>query len=258
MKKRISILLLLVMVLTLLPMQAFAAEWPDAYNVTFRLQNGEVIYREENVPYVESVFAPRHLDIETWYCQALDMEVAAGEEVWCDFGADKEVVFVADAVLPESFTLHFVLPVGAHLDRGVRLDPENFMDFFTVPTVDGTNVTWTSKNVTLTGGQAISGQDLDLSYVWYEKEPVLYFSVANKPVEPDNFVVKFCNEDGRVISETVTDFWTFYSAIDIPEGSWKCGRTLQQISSGDYLSGDTLAIDFDWYGTTPEVVFYPN
>lgn len=258
MKKSISVLLLLVMVLTLLPVQAFAAEYPDTYNVTFQLRDGTVIRRDENVPYTESVVVPSYLEASTWYCQALDLEVATGERIWCDFGTDQEVAFVADSVLPDSFTLNFKLPNGVSVAKNVKLNPENFMDFFTVPTVDGAKVAWNCGKIALTGGQLISGQDLDLEYVWYEKNPVLNFTLSTKPVYPDSFTVKFVDDNDQVVSETVTDFWTFYSAIEIPEGNWMCYRTRQLVSSGDYISGDTLDIDFDWYGSNPEVIFYAN
>ena len=65
------------------------------------------------------------------------------------------------------------------------------MSFFTVPTVDGASVNWAADKVTLASGQMITGQDLDLDYVWYEKNPVLNFDLTSEAVYPDAFTVKF-------------------------------------------------------------------
>lgn len=133
-------LLTLVLALGLFPMSAFAASYPKAYDVSFQLKDGTVIGQYDKVSYLRSVDVPTYCDVETWYCKALDMEVSTGDTVLAeDFGMDKDVVFVADAVLPKSFTLNFRLPNGVEVDSAV-LNPKNFMKSFTVPMVDGASV----------------------------------------------------------------------------------------------------------------------
>ena len=134
----LSLLMTLVLALGLFPMAAFAAGYPKVYDVSFQLKDGTVI-AQNKVSYVSSVTVPEYRDVETWYCEALDMEVATDETVPAEFGTDKNVVFVADKVLPESFTLNFRLPNGFEAGSAV-LAPNNFMSFFTVPTVDGASV----------------------------------------------------------------------------------------------------------------------
>lgn len=252
----LSLLMTLVLALGLLPMAAFAA-YPKAYNVSFQLKDGTVIDEYDNVSYVSSVTVPTHLDVETWYCEALDMEVATGETVPADFGEDKNVVFVADRVLPESFTLNFCLPNGVEADSAV-LDPNNFMSFFTVPTVDDTSVNWAADDVTLTGGQTITGQDLDLDYVWYEKNPVLNFDVTSEAVYPDAFTVKFIDNNGQLVREQTVGARNFFTALDVPAGTWFCPRQNATVGEGDYISGQTLDLDYTWYSSHPVVEFHAN
>lgn len=252
----LSLLMTLVLALGLLPMAAFAA-YPKAYNVSFQLKDGTVIDEYDNVSYVSSVTVPTHLDVETWYCEALDMEVATGETVPADFGEDKNVVFVADRVLPESFTLNFCLPNGVEVDSAV-LAPNNFMSFFTVPMVDDTSVNWAADDVTLTGGQTITGQDLDLDYVWYEKNPVLNFDVTSEAVYPDAFTVKFIDNNGDLVREQTVGARNFFTTVTVPAGTWFCPRQNAVVGEGDYITGQTLDLDYTWYSYHPVVEFHAN
>lgn len=257
----LSLLMTLVLALGLLPMAASAASYPSypkAYDVSFQLQDGTVITEYDKVSYVKSVTVPTYRDVETWYCKALNMEVATGETVYsADFGTDKNVVFVADKVLPESFTLNFRLPNGFEAGSAV-LAPNNFMSFFTVPMVDGTSVNWAADGVTLVGGQKITGQDLDLDYVWYEKNPVLNFDLTSEAVYPDAFTVKFIDNNGQLRSEQTVDARNFFTALDVPAGMWSCPRQNAVVGKGDYISGQTLDLDYTWYGYHPVVEFYAN
>lgn len=257
----LSLLMTLVLALGLLPMAASAASYPSypkAYDVSFQLQDGTVIDERDKVSYVSSVTVPEYRDVETWYCEALDMEVATGETVLpADFGTDKNVVFVADRILPESFTLNFCLPNGFEAGSAV-LDPNNFMSFFTVPTVDGASVNWAADKVTLASGQMITGQDLDLDYVWYEKNPVLNFDLTSEAVYPDAFTVKFIDNNGQLRSEQTVNAWNFFTALDVPAGMWSCPRQNAVVSEDDYISGQTLDLDYTWYGYHPVVEFYAN
>lgn len=256
----LSLLMTLVLALGLLPMAASAASYPSypkAYDVSFQLQDGTVIDERDKVSYVSSVTVPEYRDVETWYCEALDMEVATGETVLpADFGTDKDVVFVADRILPESFTLNFCLPNGFKAGSAV-LAPNNFMSFFTVPMVDGTSVNWAADGVTLVGGQMITGQDLD-GYVWYEKNPVLNFDLTSEAVYPDAFTVKFIDGNGQLVSEQTVDARNFFTALDVPAGMWSCPRQNAVVGKGDYISGQTLDLDYTWYGYHPVVEFYAN
>ena len=254
----LSLLMTLVLALGLFPMAAFAASYPKAYDVSFQLKDGTVIAQYDKVSYLRSVDVPTYCDVETWYCKALDMEVSTGETVLAeDFGMDKDVVFVADAVLPESFTLNFRLPNGVEAGSAV-LDPENFMKFFTVPMVDGASVNWAAEGVTLAGGQKITGQDLDLDYVWYEKNPVLNFDLTSEAVYPDAFTVKFIDGNGQLVSEQTVDARNFFTAVKVPAGTWFCPRQNATVSENDYISGQTLDLDYTWYGYHPVVEFYAN
>ena len=260
MKKRtrvLSLLMTLVLVLGLFPMTASAANYPKAYDVSFQLKDGTVIAEYDEVSYVKSVTVPTYRDVETWYCKALNMEVATGETVPAEFGEDKNVVFVADSILPESFTLNFCLPNGFKAGSAV-LAPNNFMSFFTVPMVDGTSVNWAADGVTLVGGQKITGQDLDLDYVWYEKNPVLNFDLTSKAVYPDAFTVKFIDKNGQLVSEQTVNAWNFFTGLDVPAGMWSCPRQCAVVSEDDYISGQTLDLDYTWYGYHPVVEFYAN
>lgn len=250
----LSLLMTLVLALGLFPMAAFAANYPKAYDVSFQLKDGTVIAEYDEVSYVKSVTVPTYRDVETWYCEALNMEVATGETVPAEFGMDKDVVFVADAVLPKSFTLNFRLPNGVEAGSAA-LNPKNFMSFFTVPTVDGTSVNWAADGVTLAGGQMITGQDLD-GYVWYEKNPVLNFDLTSEAVYPDAFTVKFIDNNGRVESEQTVDAWNYFTAVKVPAGTWSCPRQNAIVSENDYISGQTLDLDYTWYGYHPVVEFY--
>lgn len=257
----LSLLVTLVLALGLLPMAAFAA-YPKAYNVSFQLKDGTVIDEYDNVSYVSSVTVPTHLDVKTWYCEALNMEVATGETVLpADFGEDKNVVFVADTILPESFTLNFCLPNGFKADSAV-LDPNNFMSFFTVPTVDGASVNWAADKdgvahkVTLASGQMFTGQDLDFDYDWYEKNPVLNFDLTSEAVQPDAFTVKFIDNNGQPVSEQTVGALNFFAGLTVPAGTWSCPRQGATVGEGDYISGQTLDLDYTWYGYHPVVEFH--
>lgn len=252
----LSLLMTLVLVLGLLPMAASATSLPKAYNVSFQLKDGTVIDQYNRVSYVSSVTVPTYREVETWYCKALGMEVATGETVFAeDFGKVKDVVFVADAILPESFTLNFRLPNGVEAGSAV-LSPKNFMKFFTVPMVDGASVNWAADGVTLAGGQKITGQDLDLDYVWYEKNPVLNFDLTSEAVYPDAFTVKFIDGNGQLVSEQTVNAWNYFTALRVPAGTWFCPRQDAIVSEGDYISGQTLDLDYTWYGYHPVVEFY--
>ena len=253
----LSLLMTLVLVLGLFPMTASAANYPKAYDVSFQLKDGTVIAEYDEVSYVKSVTVPTYREVETWYCEALNMEVATGETVPAEFGEDKNVVFVADPILPESFTLNFCLPNGFKAGSAV-LAPNNFMSFFTVPMVDGTSVNWAADGVTLVGGQKITGQDLDLDYVWYEKNPVLNFDLTSKAVYPDAFTVKFIDKNGQLVSEQTVNAWNFFTGLDVPAGMWSCPRQCAVVSEDDYISGQTLDLDYTWYGYHPVVEFYAN
>ena len=254
----LSLLMTLVLALGLFPMAAFAASYPKAYDVSFQLKDGTVIAQYDKVSYLRSVDVPTYCDVETWYCKALDMEVSTGETVLAeDFGMDKDVVFVADAVLPKSFTLNFRLPNGVEVDSAV-LNPKNFMKSFTVPMVDGASVNWAAEGVTLAGGQKITGQDLDLDYVWYEKNPVLNFDLTSEAVYPDAFTVKFIDGNGQLVSEQTVDARNFFTAVKVPAGTWFCPRQNAIVSENDYISGQTLDLDYTWYGYHPVVEFYAN
>lgn len=251
----LSLLMTLVLALGLFPMAAFAANYPKAYDVSFQLQDGTVIKEYDKVSYVSSVTVPEYRDVETWYCKALSMEVATDETVPADFGMDKDVVFVADRILPESFTLNFRLPNGFEAGSAV-LNPKNFMSFFTVPTVDGTSVNWAAEGVTLAGGNTITGQNLDLDYVWYEKNPVLDFDLTSEAVYPDAFTVKFIDGNGQLVSEQTVNAWNYFTAVKVPAGTWSCPRQNAIVSENDYISGQTLDLDYTWYGYHPVVEFY--
>lgn len=254
----LSLLMTLMLALGLFPMAAFAAGYPKVYDVSFQLQDGTVIDERDKVGYVSSVTVPEYRDVETWYCEALDMEVATGETVFpTDFGTDKNVVFVADKILPESFTLNFRLPNGFEAGSAV-LAPNNFMSFFTVPTVDGASVNWAADKVTLASGQMITGQDLDLDYVWYEKNPVLNFDLTSEAVYPDAFTVKFIDGNGQLVSEQTVNAWNYFTAVKVPAGTWSCPRQNAIVSENDYISGQTLDLDYTWYGYHPVVEFYAN
>lgn len=252
----LSLLMTLVLALGLLPMAAFATSYPKAYDVSFQLKDGTVIAEYDKVSYVSSVTVPTYRDVETWYCKDLNMKVTTDETVYSeDFGTDKDVVFVADAVLPKSFTLNFRLPNGVEVDSAV-LNPKNFMKSFTVPMVDGANVNWAAEGVTLASGQMITGQDLDLDYVWYEKNPVLDFDLTSEAVHPDAFTVKFIDGNGQLVSEQTVDARNFFTAVKVPAGTWSCPRQNAIVSENDYISGQTLDLDYTWYGYHPVVEFY--
>lgn len=258
----LSLLVTLVLALGLFPMAAFAASYPKAYDVSFQLKDGTVIDQYDKVSYLRSVDVPTYCDVETWYCEALGMEVRTGETVLAeDFGMDKDVVFVADTILPESFTLNFRLPNGFDAGSDV-LYPNNFMKFFTVPTVDGASVNWAADKdwvahkVTLASGQMFTGQDLDFDYDWYEKNPVLNFDLTSEAVWPDDFTVKFIDNNGQLVSEQTVNALNFYAGLKVPAGTWSCPRQNATVSEGDYISGQTLALDYTWYGYHPVVEFH--
>lgn len=252
----LSLLMTLILALGLLPMAAFAAGYPKAYDVSFQLKDGTVIKKYDKVSYVSSVDVPAYREVETWYCEALDKEVNTDETVFAqDFGMDKDVVFVADAVLPKSFTLNFYLPNDFKAGSAV-LAPTNILKLFTVPMVDGASVNWAADGVTLAGGQTITGQDLDLDYVWYEKNPVLNFDLTSEAVQPDAFTVKFIDDNGQLVKEQTMDARNFYAGLTAPAGMWFCPRQDATVSEGDYISGQTLDLDYTWYGSHPVVEFY--
>lgn len=257
----LSLLMTLVLVLGLLPVAAFAA-YPKVYDVSFQLKDGTVVEYDPNVSYVSSVTVPTYCDVENWHCEALNMNVAPGETVLpVDFGEDKNVVFVADTVLPKSFTLNFRLPNGVEVDSAV-LNPKNFMKSFTVPMVDGASVNWAADKdrvahkVTLASGQMFTGQDLDFDYDWYEKNPVLNFDLTSEAVWPDDFTVKFIDNNGREVSKQTVNALNFYAGLKVPAGMWFCPRQNATVSEGDYISGQTLALDYTWYGYHPVVEFH--
>lgn len=254
----LSLLVTLVLALGLFPMAAFAASYPKAYDVSFQLKDGTVIDQYDKVSYLRSVDVPTYCDVETWYCEALGMEVRTGETVLAeDFGMDKDVVFVADAVLPKSFTLNFRLPNGVEVDSAV-LNPKNFMKSFTVPMVDGASVDWAAEGVTLASGQMITGQDLDLDYDWYEKNPVLNFDLTSEAVYPDAFTVKFIDGNDQLVSKQTVNARDFFTILTVPAGTWFCPRQNATVGEGDYITGQTLDLDYTWYSSHPVVEFHAN
>lgn len=130
------------------------------------------------------------------------------------------------------------------------------MKSFTVPMVDGASVNWAAEGVTLASGQMITGQDLDLDYVWYEKNPVLNFDLTSEAVYPDAFTVKFIDGNGQLVSEQTVDARNFFTAVKVPAGTWSCPRQNAIVSENDYISGQTLDLDYTWYGYHPVVEFY--
>lgn len=124
--------------------------------------------------------------------------------------------------------------------------------------VDGASVNWAADGVTLAGGQMITGQDLDLDYVWYEKNPVLNFNLTSEAVYPDGFTVKFIDGNGRLVSEQTVNAWNFFTTLKVPAGMWSCPRQCAVVSNNDYISGQTLDLDYTWYGYHPVVEFYAN
>ena len=254
----LSLLMTLVLALGLLSTAASAAGYPKAYDVSFQLKDGTVIAKYDKVSYVNSVIVPTYREVETWYCKALDMEVATGKTVYSeDFGKDKNVVFVADTILPKSFTLNFCLPNGFKAGSAV-LSPKNFMSFFTVPMVDGASVNWAADGVTLAGGQKITGQDLDLNYDWYEKNPVLNFDLTSEAVYPDAFTVKFIDNNGDLVREQTVGARNFFTPVTVPAGTWFCPRQNAVVGEGDYITGQTLDLDYTWYSYHPVVEFHAN
>lgn len=262
----LSLLVTLVLALGLLPMAAFAA-YPKAYNVSFQLKDGTVVEYDPNVSYVSSVTVPTYREVETWYCKDLNMKVATGETVLpADFGEDKNVVFVADTIVPKSFTLNFRLPNGFEAGTTI-LAARDFMHLFTVPTVDGASVNWAADKdwtadkvtrVTLASGQMITGQDLDLDYDWYEKNPVLNFDLTSEAVQPKAFTVKFIDDNGQLVGKQTVDALHFFAGLTVPAGTWFCPRQGATVSEGDYISGQTLDLDYTWYGSHPVVEFHAN
>ena len=257
----LSLLVTLVLALGLLPMAAFAA-YPKAYNVSFQLKDGTVVEYDPNVSYVSSVTVPTYREVETWYCKDLNMKVATGDTVPADFGEDKNVVFVADTIVPKSFTLNFRLPNGFEAGTTI-LAARDFMHLFTVPTVDGASVNWADKvtevtEVTLASGQMITGQDLDLDYDWYEKNPVLNFDLTSEAVYPDDFTVKFIDNNGREVSKQTVNARDFFTILTVPAGTWFCPRQNATVGEGDYITGQTLDLDYTWYGSHPVVEFHAN
>ena len=96
----LSLLMTLVLALGLFPMAAFAADYPKVYDVSFQLKDGTVI-AQNKVSYVSSVDVPTYCDVETWYCKALDMEVATGETVLpADFSKDKTLFLLPTIFSP--------------------------------------------------------------------------------------------------------------------------------------------------------------
>ena len=254
----LSLLMTLILVLGLLPMTAYAASFPKTYDVSFQLKDGTVIAEYDKVSYLNSVSVPTYREVETGYCKALDMKVATNATVWVeDCGKVKDVVFVADAIFPKSFTLNFRLPNGVKAKPAV-LNPKNFMKFFTVPMVDDANVNWAADRVTLASGQRITGQDLDLDYVWYEKNPVLNFDLTSKSVYPDAFTVKFIDKNDQLVKEQTVDARNFFTCLDVPAGRWFCPRQCATVSKGDHISGQTLDLDYTWDGYHPVVEFSAN
>ena len=253
MKRIVSMMVVLMVTLMLFPVQAFASSYPNAYDVKFVAGN-EVVKTVNKVTYLESLTAPEsYKDVDTWYCKDLNMEVKNGETIYADdFGKNKDVVFEADSVLPESFKLIFALPNGKKVVK--TLDPEDFYNSFEVPDVDNANIEWTANNIVLNGNDKITGQDLDMDYTWYEKNPVLNFEITSNPVYCDSFVVKFVTNFG--VDTRVIDGWSWYQSIQIPEGTWYCDRIDETVTSGDYMSAQTLDLDYLWYSENPVLVFY--
>lgn len=124
----LSLLMTLVLALGLFPMAAFAAGYPNVYDVSFQLKDGTVI-AQNKVSYVSSVTVPEYRDVETWYCEALNMEVATGETVFpVDFDTDKNVVFCCRQSSPR--VLHSELLSAQRLQgRLRRSEPQEFYEF---------------------------------------------------------------------------------------------------------------------------------
>ena len=102
MKRILSVVLLLALVLTVFPAGAMAADYPDIYDVSFEA-DGKVISRNDSLWYIDSIVAPEWEGVERWYSADADMFLNPGDRVWGDeFGMVSRVVFTPYVEVPEA------------------------------------------------------------------------------------------------------------------------------------------------------------
>ena len=208
---------------------------------------------------------------------ALALSLVAGTFAGVPLAADAApataVETKAQAVLPDTFTVRFV--DGNRVVKDVTVH-EGYADFYSqisIPRiiVNGELGEWKADCIDLTvmPGDYLSGQTLDLDYTWTDKNPVITFRTI---VEPESFNVRFVAGD-KVFGETTVSAqgWGAYDAIHIPkvprmliEGAdgeyvlpsqWKAVGVDLTAKPGDFISGQTLDLDFTWTETNPTIVF---
>lgn len=189
-KTIVSLLMALALVVIAIPTNVFAASYPQTYNVIFKA--GNKIVKEETISYTNAVEAPEYKDVDTWYCSNLKIEAKTGEKVWGDdFGFDKTVVFQADSVLPDTFTVVFDKN-GKILDE-VTVEACGWDSYSAIKFANPSSFTifdedeffradaWVyedeANHIELRKGDYISGQELDLDYTWFEENPVITFTL---------------------------------------------------------------------------------
>ena len=190
-KTVVSLLVALALVVLAIPANVFAASYPNTYDVIFKA--GNQVVKTERVSYIDSVEAPEYKDVDTWYCNDLKIEAQTGARVWADdFGMNREVVFQADSVLPDTFTL--VFDANGKIVKEVTVEACGWgsyeaIDFvnpsrFLLPDEEWGFVpadAWVyedeANHIELRKGDYVSGQDLDLDNTWFEVNPVITFTL---------------------------------------------------------------------------------
>lgn len=266
-KSLLALVMSLALVVLAVPANVFAA-YPQTYDIIFKVED-KVVKEFKDVSYVGSIVVPEYEDVETWYHKDLDLEVKSGERFYAGLlEEDKEVVFQADSVLPDKYNVRFVLPDGKVLLEEVL---SNW--YIEVPDYLGENVTWLNEEY----GNVVTGTYLNASYYdcydFYEKIPTITYVLEEKPVyvDPDEFTLRFVGKN-KITEIVVPAYgWGAYNPIEIPKidrilvqkpsgeyelaEAWFSDVNDIELKPGDYVSGQTLDLDYDWTETNPVITF---
>ena len=160
-------------------------------------------------------------------------------------------------VIPKSFNVKFVQSNGKVVkEEELRGSTGIFAPRMVMP--NGEMAVWKADciDLVLYDGDYVSAQTLGLDFTWTEKEPTIIF----KPVVmPKSFTVKFV-DNGKVIKEEVL---RGYRGIEIPRiimpngemAVWKADCVNLTLGQGDFMSAQTLDLDFLWTDEHPTIVF---
>ena len=265
---------------------------PDYFNIKFINENGEVVL-EQKLEGLEGIFAPVLPENYVWKAEAAtgdgaDVIIKSEDYVssqtldldylWTEKSPDLVLKAFCTVEMPEkiedTFTVKFVNEDGTIALEKLLVENEDVI----VPDL-AENYVWKASDINGVEIVAVPGEIINLdalhnNLTWNEGENIIEFvpftDVVPEPempeepedvlfVQPEAFNVKFIDSDGNVVLETKLENYTGIFAPTLEtEGVWV---SVDQNNSeiilhyNDYVSADSLDLDYLWTETVPSLVF---